>query len=78
MMTNFPITEALLSGRAAPDAVDELAWLLEGGPANRTQYMGAAAKRAAARLVQTWPVVTATVLRMTDAYYPLGCGSRFD
>jgi vacuolar-type H+-ATPase catalytic subunit A/Vma1 len=75
----FAVTEALLSGRAAPDAVDELAWLLEGGPANRTQYMAPAAKRAAARLVQTWPVVTATpVLRMTDAYYPLDCGSRFD
>lgn len=77
--TKFAVTEALLSGAASAESVDEIAFLLTGGPGNRTAYMANAAKRCAARLV---PLASfdrvAPALRMTDANYPVDCGSRFD
>lgn len=77
-MPKFTISLALLEGRLAPSDADEIAWLLEGGPANRTAYMQGAAKRMAARV--TLPTLDATrpILRMTDALFPLNCGSRLD
>jgi hypothetical protein len=84
-MPKFTISEALLSGRVAPHTVDEIAWLLEGGPANRTAYMAQAARRAAARveqlaMIDEWAgsVVAAAVAKATDANYPADCGSRWD
>jgi hypothetical protein len=79
MATNkFAISEALLSGRVAPEAVDEIAWLLEGGPGNRTAYMGAAARRMAKRVTSVDFGAYVAARPMTEASYPLDCGSRFD
>ncbi len=88
-MTRFPLTSALLSGSASAHEVDEIAWLLEGGPANRTAYMAGAAKRAAARVetaarmaimdkafADMRPVLS--YRPATDVNYPLNCGSKFD
>jgi hypothetical protein len=82
-MPKFTLSEALLSGRVTPQTVDEIAWLLEGGPANRTAYMAQAARRAAARVEQTmlvdqWARSSVAVRPMTDASYPADCGSRWD
>jgi hypothetical protein len=82
MKSKFTLSNALLSGRASAADVDNVAWLLEGGPQGRTAYMAGAAKRAAARVEQEallveWGhnVVRRTV---TDANYPADCGSRWD
>jgi hypothetical protein len=78
----FTISEALLSGRASAADVDNVAWLLEGGPQGRTAYMAGAAKRAAARVEQEALLVEwgHNVVRqpMSDVSYPADCGSRFD
>ena len=76
--TKFAVTEALLSGSASAESVDEIAFLLTGGPGNRTAYMVNAAKRCAERLAPAMTFDRVVPKRMTDANYPAGCGSRFD
>jgi hypothetical protein len=79
--TKFTLTQALLSGRASAADVDNVAWLLEGGPQGRTAYMAGAARRAAARVEQEALLVEwghNVVRPMTDANYPADCGSRWD
>jgi hypothetical protein len=80
----FTTAEALLAETtpSIAGAVDQLAYLIVGGPWGRSAYMlGAARKRHAAisetrfRLqLQPQPVRAP----MTDADYPADCGSRFD
>jgi hypothetical protein len=81
-MPKFTISHALLSGAVAPEAVDEIAWLLEGGPHNRTAYMENAAKRQA-RAVETLVKMkewrpTQVSRRTSEEFWPADCGSRFD
>jgi hypothetical protein len=76
--SKFLISQALLSGAVTPETCDEIAWLLEGGPANRTAYMAPAARRMAARIAAPAFDAPRPILRMTDALFPLNCGSRFD
>jgi hypothetical protein len=81
-MPKFTISQALLSGAVTPETCDEIAWLLEGGPHNRTAYMASAAKRQA-RAVETavkmreWRP-TQAARPCSEANWPADCGSRLD
>jgi hypothetical protein len=83
MKPKFTISEALLSGRVTPEAADEIAWLLEGGPANRTAYMAGAAKRQALAVetavkMKEWRPTPGPRLPHTEDRWPADCGSRLD
>jgi hypothetical protein len=84
-VSKFTISSALLSGAVTPETCDEIAWLLEGGPHNRTAYMANAAQRRARRVEADVAMRAAwaleprrTVKPCTEANWPADCGSRFD
>jgi hypothetical protein len=82
-MPKFTISSALLSGAVTPETCDEIAWLLEGGPHNRTAYMANAARRSAQRVeslvaMKAWKPTPGPLRPCTEANWPAGCGSRFD